>query len=122
MKFDKAISKAMKTVGKVVQNAEKDLVITQLRSNPDYDPTTGEFSYVNPKTYRCKGIVVGRNEVEEDQQRQQRDQFTVLIAYEALPIELNTSDKINFDGQDHMITATRVDPSLALHRVTVRAA
>jgi hypothetical protein len=122
MNLQRTISKALKTVGNVVGNAEKDIVVKKLRENPEYNATTGDFVYVNPKSYSCTGIVIRRAESENDIQRKQTDTFTVLIAWKSLPVEINTADKLVIDGIDLPITAASVDASLSLHRISVRAA
>ena len=121
MDLSKTISKSLKTIGKVVKNAEREIVVTKLRSNVDYNPTTGSFSHVNPKTYRVTGVVMSSSQNEQDLQRQRQDTKLVLIAYDDLPIKIDTSDKLSFDDQTFFIIQASIDASASLHRINVRA-
>ncbi len=115
------ISKTLKTVGKVIDGSEKDLVVTKMKANVSYNPTTGSFNKVNSKTYRVKGIVTNTSQNQQDLQRQRQQTKLVLIAYKDLPVEIETSDKVNFDKQDYFITEASLDAASALHRLNVRS-
>ena len=119
--LSKTISKSLKTIGKVVKNAEREIVVTKVRDNVEYNPTTGDFIYVNPKTYKVTGIVVSSNQNEQDLQRQRQDTKLVLIAFQDLPVKIDTSDKLTFDDQTYFIVQAAVDAASALHRINVRA-
>jgi hypothetical protein len=121
MDLSKTISKSLKTIGKVVKNAERDIVVTKLRDNVEYNPTTGEFNHVNPKTYRVKGVVMSSSQNEQDLQRQRQDTKLVLIAYADLPVKIDTSDKLSFDDQTFFVVQASIDAASSLHRINVRA-
>ena len=121
MDLAKKISKTLKTVGKVINGSEKDLVVTKMRANVSYNPTTGSFNQVNSKIYRVKGIVTNTSQNQQDLQRQRQQTKLVLIAFEDLPVEIETSDKVNFDKQDFFITEANLDAASALHRLNVRS-
>lgn len=121
MDLSKTISKSLKTIGKVVKNAEREIVVTKLRDNVEYNPTTGEFNHVNPKTYKVTGVVMSSSQNEQDLQRQRQDTKLVLIAYQDLPVKIDTSDKLSFDDQTFFIVQASIDAASSLHRISVRA-
>ena len=121
MDLQRTIKHAMKAVGGAVGNVEKNLEVTLVRENVEYDPNTGDFNHKNPKVYRIKGLVLTNSNTEQDIDRQKRNELTVLISYKDLPEKLSSSDKVKFDNTTHFVTSASLDPSSSLHRLGVRS-